>query len=188
MKNSLILDKIMQRYRALVLPFPIFPFPSLPYLPTFHRFCTFPFSSFPFPIYPTFILPSTSLPCPFRIYQYSSFLLNLPNFLLIFPFSIFSFLSQPSPSLLFLFPTNRFPNLFSSLLFPLPHASFFSDVTLLLLTFFFPHFFSVSPFLFPPFLFPFPSPSFFHSYFLPFPLDFFPPGKKNFTPLVAGRV
>ena len=171
MKNSLILDKIMQRNRALVLPFPIFPFPSLPYLPTFHQFSTFPFSSFLFPFYSTFILPSpsTSLPCPFRIYQYSSFLLNLPNFLLTFPL-LNLFLSLPT----FPVPT-----------FPLPRPSFFPMLPFSF-TFFFPFSFHFPHPLFPLFFALFLLLPFFTLISFPSHFDFFPPGKKNFTPLVAG--
>ena len=136
------------------------PFPSLPslffYPPTFHRFSTFPFPAFPFPIYPTFLLPSpsTSLPCSFRCSLYSLFPLNLPQSLGTFPFP-----SQPSPSLLFLFPTYLFPNL-SPLLpihippFPLPTFPILPFFSLLPFPFSFTFIFPFS-FHFPPFTFPF---------------------------------
>ena len=107
--------------------------------------------------------PSTSLPCPFRSSLYSSFPLNLPLSL-----SIFSFLSQPSPSLLFLFPTFLRPPLPPPYLSPFPTIPFFQQIPFLY--FFLPLFLS----FFPPFFFPLFF-SLFLLLFLFLPLPFFLP-------------
>ena len=113
--------------------FPVFPFPSLLYLPTFHRLSTFP--SLRSHFLPT--LPSSYLPLllPFPVPSVVSY---IPLSLSTFPFS-----TQPSPSLLFLFPTYLFPYLSSSL--PINFLLFF----LVSFTSFFPFSFPC-PFPFPP--------------------------------------
>ena len=140
----------------------------------------------PFPYPYSFSLPSsslTTLPSSYLLLLfcsslYSYFPLNLPP-------SVSTFPSQPSPSLLFLFPFNPLPYLSTSLpspsfSFPLPHPSLLSAVTLsLFFHFFFPLSFHFPPpffSFFPPFSFTFSFPlSFpFLSFSFPFPSPFLP--------------
>ena len=170
MKNSLILDKVMQLRRGKeLLPFHIFPFPSLLYLPTFHRFSTFHLPLFPIPNYPTFLLPSLSLPQ----FLYSSFRLNLPLSLISLLFLFITYLLLfLSPSLLIPFPTYLLRFLPPLYLFRLPHPSLFPFFRCYPFPFILPLPLSFYPSLFPPFSFPF---SFHFSLPFPFPFSFSSP-------------
>ena len=136
----------MKRWRAPALPDISYSFtslfanlPSILYLPlTFVPFLYLSYIPLTFPFY----FPSLSL-LWFPIFIFP---LNLPHSLSIFPFP-----SQPSPSILFLFPTYLLPYWSTSLpTFTLLH----------------PLFLLISPSLFPYFLFLFPSPFLFPSLFL----------------------
>ena len=159
MKNSLILDKVMQLCRKSSSPSLVYTLLFFTYLPTFHRFSSFLFlASHLLSTLPSFYLP---LLLPFPVPSVVLYIpLSLSSFLILskFPFSLSSspFPSQSSPSLLFLFPTYSLPT------FPLPNSPPYPP-----LPFF--HYYQVPLF---PYFFPFVSPSL----FLPF---FFPLFRKN---------
>ena len=149
----------MKRWRAPALPYISYSFtslfanlPSILYLPL--KFVPFPYLSY-IPLTFPFYFPSLSL-LWFPIFIFP---LNLPHSLSIFPFP-----SQPSPSILFLFPTYLLPYWSTSL----PTFSF---------TLLHPLFLLISSSLLPHFLFLFPSPFLFPSLFSSPPLPPWPRGR-----------